>query len=183
MSVYLKQKKNIVILCTALLSFGLKAQQKPLTHGSKTSELLQKKQTKGKEDLILMDENGKKVALSDLKGKVVFVNFWATWCSPCVEEMPTISTLKNKFKGNDHIVFIFLNVEADLTKSKKFMKDKNFDLPVYVAASTIPSKYYQGAIPTTLIFKKNGELEAQIQGARNFDRPEIFEALKALTEQ
>ena len=114
---------------------------------------------------------------------MVFVNFWATWCRPCVEEMPSIRDLKDKFKGNDNIVFVLLNVEANLTKSKKFMKDKNYDLPVYVAADTIPSQYFQGAIPTTLIFNKKGELEAQMQGGQDFDRPEIYEALKKLTGQ
>jgi len=93
------------------------------------------------------------------------------------------SNLKNKFKENDNIVFVLLNVEANLTKSKKFMKDKNFDLPVYVAGNTIPSKYFQGAIPTTLIFNKDGELEAQIQGGRDFGKPEIYKALKTLTEK
>lgn len=135
------------------------------------------------DDIILVDENGKKIALSELKGKVVFFNFWATWCRPCVEEMPTLNKLRNKFRGNDEIVFVFLNVEANLTKSKKFMKDKNYDLPVYVAGDNIPSKYFQGAIPTTLIFNKKGELEAQIQGGRDFDQPQIYEALKTLTEQ
>lgn len=88
------------------------------------------------------------------------------------------SNLKNKFKGNDNIVFVLLNVEANLSKSKKFMKDKNFDLPVYVAGNSIPSEYFQGVIPATLIFNKDGELEAQIQSGRDFDQPEIYEALK-----
>ena len=121
--------------------------------------------------------------MSELKGKVVFVNFWTTWCRLCVEEMPTISNLKNKFKGNDNIVFVLLNVEGNLAKSKKFMKDKKFNLPFYVAENTISSKYFQGAIPTTLIFNKDGELEAQIQGGRDFGHPEIYEALKTLTEK
>lgn len=135
------------------------------------------------EELILIDENGKKIALSELKGKVVFINLWATWCGPCVEEMPSISSLKKKFKDNKNIVFVLLNVEADFKKSKKFMKDKNHDLPIYIAGKTIPSKYFQEAIPTTLIFNKNGDLEAKIQGGRNFDDPEIYEALKVLTDQ
>lgn len=135
------------------------------------------------DDLILIDENGKRIALSELKGKVVFVNLWATWCRPCVEEMPGINSLKKKFKDNENIAFVLLNVEADLKKSKKFMKDKNHDLPVYIAGKTIPSKYFQGAIPTTLIFNKNGDLEARIQGGRNFDDPEVYDALKVLTDK
>lgn len=181
MNTVLKTKTNIFILIMALISFELNA--RPISFLNEDKILVYPEKTKDNEDLILIDENGKKVVLSELKGKVVFVNFWATWCRPCVEEMPTISNLKNKFKGNDNIVFVLLNVEANLTKSMKFMKDKNFDLPVYVAGNSIPSAYFQGAIPTTLIFNKDGELEAQIQDGRDFDQPEIYEALKTLTEK
>ncbi|TXF77803.1 TlpA family protein disulfide reductase, partial [Chryseobacterium sp.] len=135
-----------------------------------------------KSDLTFVDENGRNISLSEMKGKVVFINFWATWCRPCVEEMPTIAVLKNQFKGNDKIVFILLNVEADLGKSKKFMADRKLDLPVYLSGGTIPSDLFQGAIPTTLIFNKNGDLEANIQGARNFANPEIYKVLNELTK-
>ncbi|HAO08712.1 MAG TPA: thioredoxin [Chryseobacterium sp.] len=176
----LKSKIPVFILSLFLFSLEINAMQsvpedKFQIQGSNHSN--------ENDDIILVDENGKKIALSELKGKVVFINFWATWCRPCVEEMPTLNKLTNKFRGNDEIVFVFLNVEANLTKSKKFMKDKNYDLPVYVAGENIPSKYFQGAIPTTLIFNKKGELEAQIQGGRDFDQPQIYEALKTLTEQ
>ena len=180
MTTILKSKTPIFILMMTLFSFSLNAMQSRVENQDR---LIPQNNVNDNEDIILIDENGKKIALSELKGKVVFVNFWATWCRPCVEEMPSIRDLKDKFKGNDNIVFVLLNVEANLTKSKKFMKDKNYDLPVYVAADTIPSQYFQGAIPTTLIFNKKGELEAQMQGGQDFDQPEIYEALKKLTGQ
>lgn len=183
MNTILKSTKNILIPFIALISFGLQAENKVDNIEIKRAIYPDKGQQDDSDDIIMIDENGKKVALSELKGKVVFVNLWATWCRPCVEEMPTINNLKNKFGKNENIVFILLNVEADLKKSKKFMKDKNYDLPVYIATNTISSKYFQGAIPTTLIFNKEGDLEAQIQGSRDFDQPEIYKALKSLTEK
>ncbi|SEM45420.1 Thiol-disulfide isomerase or thioredoxin [Chryseobacterium taichungense] len=176
----LKSKIPVLILPLFLFSSEINAMQSVPQH---KIQIQNPNLFDENDDIVLVDENGKKISLSELKGKVVFINFWATWCRPCVEEMPTLNRLKNKFKGNDDIIFVFLNVEANLTKAMKFMKDKNYDLPVYVAGDNIPSKYFQGAIPTTLIFNKKGELEAQIQGGRDFDQPQIYEALKKLTEQ
>lgn len=166
----------------ALISFGTKANITS-PNAYKNSDNHQKAEKYNNEDLVFIDGNGKKISLNDLKGKVVFVNLWATWCRPCIEEMPTINNLKNKFSENDNIVFVLLDVEGNLAKSKKFMKSKNYDLPVYIAGEKIPSEYFQGAIPTTLIFNKNGDLEANIRGGRNFDKPEIYEFLKTLTEK
>lgn len=134
------------------------------------------------DDLIFIQEDGKKISLSDLKGKIVFINFWATWCGPCVEEMPSIQNLKNKFK-NDEIVFIMLNIESNLSKAKKFMKQRNLDLPVHIAGSRVPSSLFKNVVPTTLIYNKQGKLEANIQGMRDFGDDEIYQALKELSEK
>lgn len=183
MNIILTKKIFFLTLPVLLMSALYKAEIRHTTIEFHAANRQNNTPQNGDEDLILIDENGKRVALSELKGKVVFINLWATWCRPCVEEMPGISNLKKKFKDNENIVFVLLNVEADLKKSKKFMKDKNHDLPVYVAGKAIPSKYFQGAIPTTLIFNKNGDLEAKIQGGRNFDDPEVYDALKVLTDK
>lgn len=166
----------------ALISFGTKANNTSL-NAYKNSDNHQTIERYKNEDLVFIDGNGKKVSLKELKGKVVFVNLWATWCGPCIEEMPTINNLKNKFSGNDNIVFVLLDVEGNMSKSKKFMKGKNYDLPVYIAGEKIPAEYFQGAIPTTLIFNKNGDLEANIRGGKDFSQPEVYEFLKKLTEK
>lgn len=182
MNQFLKQKRNIFILSMVLISFGMKANNTSLNNNRNPNHHQIVEKIKN-EDLVLIDGNGKKISLKDLKGKIVFVNLWATWCGPCVQEMPTINNLKNKFSGNDNIIFVLLDVEGNMVKSKKFMKNKNYDLPVYIAGAKIPAEYFQGAIPTTLIFNKNGDLEANIQGGRNFDEPGVYDFLKALTEK
>ena len=134
------------------------------------------------DDLIFVNEKREKIALSDLKGKVVFVNFWATWCRPCVEEMTSINELKKKFKDKD-IVFVMLNIEADLEKAKKFMVQRKLDLPVYVVGKTVSPDLFKNVVPTTLIYNKEGKLEGNIQGMMDFNDPKIYEAIKQLLEK
>jgi len=128
------------------------------------------------------DKDGKTVSLSSLKGKVVFINFWATWCPPCIQEMPTINALKEKYKGNNNIVFLMVDVDNNIEKSTAFMEDKKYDLPVYVPASEIPSDYLGGSIPTTVILDKSGDMIAHIEGGRDYTSPEIIKALNELVE-
>lgn len=134
------------------------------------------------EDVQFIDSQGKTVSLSDLKGKVVFLNFWATWCPPCIAEMPSINKLKQSFKDQDDIVFLLVDVDNNLKKSTEFMRKKNYDLPVYVPAGAIPSAYLEGAIPTTVILDKKGEIIARIEGGRDYSSPGMLKALNQLIE-
>ncbi|MCU7375709.1 TlpA disulfide reductase family protein [Paucibacter sp. O1-1] len=93
-----------------------------------------------------------------LKGKVVFINFWATWiCAPCVAEMPSINALQDRFGDNDDIVFLMVDVDGNDEKSAKFMKEHQFDLNVFKAASAIAPVFMQGTIPTTVILDRKGK--------------------------
>ena len=133
-------------------------------------------------DVQFSDSIGNIVSLSDLKGKVVFLNFWATWCPPCIAEMPSINQLRQSFKDQNDLVFMLVDVDNNLKKSTAFMKKKNFDLPVYTPAGAIPSKYLEGAIPTTVIIDKKGEIIARIEGGRDYNSPGILKALNQLID-
>jgi len=128
------------------------------------------------------DESGKIVSLPSLKGKVVFINFWATWCPPCIHEMPSINQLKQSFKGNEDIVFLMVDVDNKIAQSTAFMKENKYDLPVYVPASDIPSDYLGGAIPTTVVLDKKGEMAGRMEGGRDYTDPRIMDALNELIE-
>ncbi|HUI32579.1 MAG TPA: TlpA disulfide reductase family protein [Dysgonamonadaceae bacterium] len=130
--------------------------------------------------ITFQDGNGKTIALNDLKGKVVFINFWATWCPPCIAEMPSINELKAKFNGNENIVFLMVDVDGKHKKAQAFMDKRKFDLPVYVPHSEIPKEYLGGAIPTTIILDKKGAIAARIEGGRDYSAPEILNGLKKL---
>lgn len=126
------------------------------------------------------DMNGKIVDLGDLKGKVIFLNFWATWCPPCRAEMPSISKLFNQFKNDKNIVFIFADADGDLSKSVKFMTNRKYEMPVFKVISSIPEQVFSGALPTTVIFDKQGRLSFRHEGIANYADKKIIDFLNKL---
>lgn len=128
------------------------------------------------------DKNNKVVALEDLKGKVVFINFWATWCPPCIREMPDLNELYLEFKDNPQIEFLFVDVDGNMEKSLKFMDKKGFKLPVYFPSSYIPEDFLSGAIPTTVILDKDGNRVGRIEGMYEYNTDEFKQSLKKLIE-
>jgi thiol-disulfide isomerase/thioredoxin len=133
-------------------------------------------------EIAFKDGNGKIIRLSELKGKVVFINFWATWCPPCRAEMPSISKLSDGLKENKNVVFLMVDVDSDYKKARKFMDNKNFALPLYIPASSIPETLLDGTIPTTLIFDKEGNLVVKHIGAGNFSSQKVREYLTKLSQ-
>lgn len=133
-------------------------------------------------DVSFTDEHGETVSLGSLKGKVVFINFWATWCPPCIQELPSIQTLKQSFGNTDDIVFLMVDVDNKIEKSSTFMKKNKFDLPVYVPASNIPSEFLENAIPTTVVLDRKGGMVVRAEGARDYADPGIVKAIKDLIE-
>lgn len=123
-------------------------------------------------DAVFLDSSGTKVSLSSLQGKVVFVNFWATWCPPCIKEMPSIETLKNKMKGKD-VVFLLVDVDGNYDKAKAFMEKRKLDLPIYIPATSITNTYLGSSIPTTIIFDKKGNMIQRIVGGVDFASEEV----------
>ncbi|MEN5378929.1 TlpA family protein disulfide reductase [Sphingobacterium kitahiroshimense] len=128
------------------------------------------------------DETGKEIKLNTLKGKVLFINFWATWCGPCIREMPSIHALKESFRDNKDLLFIMVDIDGTLEKSKKFMKKNKYDLPVYIPHSPIPPNFFSNAVPTIVIINKKGELVEQMVGGRDYAAPEIKELLHKLLQ-
>jgi thiol-disulfide isomerase/thioredoxin len=126
------------------------------------------------------DIKGNLIDLGDLKGKVIFLNFWATWCPPCRAEMPSINKLYTQFKDDKHVVFIFADADGDFAKSGKFMSDRKYAMPVYKVESEIPEKVFAGALPTTVIFDKQGRLSFRHEGVANYADKKIVDFLNKL---
>ncbi|MBC7565851.1 MAG: TlpA family protein disulfide reductase [Pedobacter sp.] len=124
-------------------------------------------------DAAFRDKNGALVKLSDLKGKVVFINFWATWCPPCIAEMPSIDKLHRKYKGYNEVVFLMVDVDGKIESSVEFMKKRNFMLQVYTPASAIPVEYFSGSMPTTVILDKSSNVVFQQVGAADYSNIEV----------
>lgn len=133
------------------------------------------------EEILFKDPEGYVIELADKKGKVVFMNFWATWCPPCIAEMPSINKLYSELKDNDKIEFMMVDVDNNRSKSEKFMEKRNFELPVYTPAGSIPSSYMSGAIPTTLVLNKYGQVVFKHEGMGDFSNSEFKDFLTKLT--
>lgn len=126
------------------------------------------------------DAKGNVIDLGDLKGKVIFLNFWATWCPPCRAEMPSINKLYAKFKDDKGIIFIFADADGDFSKSGKFMYDRKYAMPVYKVESDIPEKVFAGTLPTTVIFDKQGRLSFRHEGVANYADQKIVDFINKL---
>jgi len=113
--------------------------------------------------------SGKVIDLGDLKGKIIFINFWASWCPPCLAEMPAVNKLYEKFKSDPAYVFIFVDADGNLLKARKFMDRRKYALPVYAVASEIPEILFQGALPTTVVFDQQGRISYNASGAADYN--------------
>jgi thiol-disulfide isomerase/thioredoxin len=127
----------------------------------------------GGEQVTFADGKGKSISLAELKGKVIFINFWATWCPPCIAEMPSIQDLYTKYKDNEQVVFIMVDVDGKYKQASDFMKKKGYTLPVYLPESEVPKEYFAGSMPTTVILDKSGKLAFHHLGAADYSDPEI----------
>ncbi|WP_079666363.1 TlpA family protein disulfide reductase [Soonwooa buanensis] len=124
-----------------------------------------------------VDAKGKSLSLEELKGKVVFMNIWATWCGPCIAEMPSIQKLYDKFKDKEDVAFVILEAESNKDKAVKFMTNKKLDLPVYFPIGNIPSEFFRGSLPTTVIFDKNGNVAHITEGMADYSGDDIVDFL------
>lgn len=125
------------------------------------------------EEILFENPKGEVIKLSDQRGKVVFINFWATWCPPCIAEMPSINTLYSELRDNDKVMFLMVDMDNNRAKSQKFMDKRKFDLPVYTPASSIPSSYMSGSLPTTLVLNKYGKVVFKHEGMGDFSNEEF----------
>lgn len=128
------------------------------------------------------DGEGKVINLSDHKGKVIFINFWATWCPPCIAEMPSVNKLYHQFKDDKNVLFLMVDLDDNYAQSSAFMKKNGYDLPVYTPASEIPAVYFSGSLPTTVILDKNGGLSFHHVGGADYSNPKVAEYIRKLSK-
>ena len=146
--------------------------------GQANTELENETSKKANFDLKLRDVEGNIVPLSDLKGKVIFLNFWATWCPPCVAEMPAINNLHKEM--GDEVAFVMLSVDQKFEKAVSFKERKNYGLPIYSLAGELPAMYRSSAIPTTFVIDAQGNLALTHKGMADYDTEEFKEFLNSL---
>jgi peroxiredoxin len=132
-------------------------------------------------DFVLPNLQGQAVRLSQLKGKVVFLNIWATWCPPCRKEMPTMENLYQKFKGTD---FVMLAVSQDAEGAKTvvpYLREGNLTFPVLLDASgEVGQKYGVTGLPETFIISREGHIVHHHIGYQDWSRADVEGALRNL---
>ena len=132
------------------------------------------------EDVIFKDINQKDIDLDDFKGKLTILNFWATWCAPCKEEMPSLDSLQSNSNFDNLKIFPINIGQEETSKSKFFFKELNIqNLDIYMDAPiTLAKKFALRGVPTTILFNKQGEEFARIIGSIDFNNEEFINWLK-----
>lgn len=123
---------------------------------------------------------GNIVNFKDTEGEVILINFWATWCPPCVAEMPSLQALYSEY--NEKVKFLFISNEAPET-IKKFMKKKGYDFEVYIPQSTYPEAFDVRSIPRTFLIDKNNKIVIDKKGAANWNSNAIITQLELLLKE
>ena len=116
---------------------------------------------------------------TNAQGKVIVINFWATWCPPCRTEMPSLQKLYSDYK--DDVVFLFLTNE-DSRIVKKYLDKKGFDLPSYNPQSVAPKEFSVSSIPATFIIDKNGVILVDKVGPADWNSNKIRDLLSNLIQ-
>jgi thiol-disulfide isomerase/thioredoxin len=132
------------------------------------------------EQVTFKDKNQKTVDLVNYKGKLLALNFWATWCAPCREEMPSLDSLQADNRLNNLKIFPINIGQDDLLKSEIFFKELDIqNLDIYFdSKTTLAKKFALRGVPTTILFNKEGQEFARILGAINFKNEEFINWLK-----
>ena len=168
--------KLLIIFVYLIISNFSYASEKP-----NIKNLVLIKNLKIYEDVIFKDINQKDVKLDDFKGKLVILNFWATWCAPCKEEMPSLDDLQSNINFNNLKIFPINIGQEDASKSKFFFKELNIqNLDIYFDGPiTLAKKFSLRGVPTTILFNKQGKEFARITGSIDFNNEEFVNWLKA----
>jgi len=120
------------------------------------------------------------INFSQSKNNVVLVNFWATWCPPCVAEMPSLQKLYNDY--GDKVDFYFVTTE-EKEVVEKFLQKKEYNFPVYIQRYTEPEQLSAKALPTTYLLSKEGEIAIKKTGAASWNSDDVRTLIDSLLEE
>ncbi|MBT1076666.1 TlpA disulfide reductase family protein [Geobacter grbiciae] len=135
-------------------------------------------------DFTLNTLNGEVVKLSDLKGQVVIVNFWATWCPPCREEIPSIMRLNAAMAGKPFRMLCVSIDEGGKVAVEEFFRKTGFTLPVLLDADKRVGKLYDTTgVPETFVIDRHGVILKKVVGAMEWDHPEVIAFLNNVIAQ
>ncbi len=132
------------------------------------------------EDWQIQDLEGKVANFKDLENKVIFLNFWATWCPPCIAEMGSIQELYNDYK--EDVIFLLVSSEKKQIV-EKFLKKKGYMFNTYSPLSSYPKDFNISSIPRTFLISKKGDIVIDKSGAANWNSDNVRNQIKELLTQ
>jgi thiol-disulfide isomerase/thioredoxin len=128
-------------------------------------------------DWNLVDREGKTLNFQEMEGEIILINFWATWCPPCVAEMPNLNDLYADYK--DKITFLFVTND-DKEKVNAFLEKNAYQFPVYYALEKAPETIYSNSIPATFLIDDQGKIVMKEIGASNWNSTNVRNQLDEL---
>lgn len=132
-------------------------------------------------DLPLLSLDGAESTLEQHAGKTIFLNFWATWCPPCIAEMPNIQKLYES-RDPDKVAFVMVSLDEKTETARSFIMRKEFTFPVYMLNGPKPPVYTTQVVPTTYVISPDGEIVLKHEGMANYNTDSFHTYLDKLSE-
>ena len=173
--VYKYRAKAIWTIITSILLFSSLAVASQLMHKMPNDSVAT--------NFTLMSAHGNDISLSDYRGKFVLLNFWATWCPPCVKEMPALNVLHNKLKGRNGLYVVAVHAGPALATVKKFLKDNPVDYDVVIDKNMSLSSWQVSGLPTTFLINPDGKVIYKATGEREWDSEEMINFIKSIMKE
>jgi thiol-disulfide isomerase/thioredoxin len=179
---YMMMSKKLLMITFLLVAFSAIAdwQQPALSHN-----LTPVKKIVPASDFELLDMDDNKIRLSDYRGKVVLLNFWATWCPPCIREMPSMERLHQQVSADDFKV-LAVNQMEDVDQVFAFTGqlevDPTFEI-LFDSTSKVSHDYAVRGLPTTYLIDKQGNIRYRAVGGREFNHPEVVKIIDQLIKE
>lgn len=161
----------VIVLLVIGGLYAIKAALPPVNHVSETTDLNRESQLAA---LVLTQLDGKSIKIADLNAKVFLINFWATWCEACIEEMPSIVQLRESYKDRGfEVLGINVDENPDVVVPKA-IKQLNMNFPIFIdPEGKLSERFDVHAIPLTVVIRKNGVVLTVLNGGRDWNSAEI----------
>jgi DsbE subfamily thiol:disulfide oxidoreductase len=166
----------VILLCAVLiLFFGVKRQETKLSTAVVGLDA---------PELMVSDPSGRTERISSPRDSVLFVNFWATWCQPCREEMPSIYSLYTQFKDKKGFRMVTILYRDDYQRAMAYLREHNYDFPVMVDTGEKTARAYGvTGVPETYIMDKKGILKEKMVGPFDWASPQAVSMISDLMKQ
>ena len=168
----------VIVSTAALLLFGCGETASTEAAGGTVEAATAKEERRPAPEFALKDADGKEYKLSDYKGKVVLLNFWATWCVPCIEEMPSLQTLHEELEESGlHIMAVSVDTSPDLAFT--FAQENDLTLHMLFDRKQAAANAYQvRTIPITFLIDRDGKIVSKVRGTRDWTSSEMKDQIQ-----